>query len=72
MYGLLISQYGDDERVVKLSDGVHSLPTRELLKEVFGYRHDFLGVAAGMVAFFVMFFAMIFAFAIKALNFQRR
>ena len=72
MYGLLISQYADDDGLVKLSDGIHSIPTRELLKEVFGYRHDFLGVAAGMVAFFVMFFALIFAFAIKAFNFQRR
>ncbi|XP_022732621.1 ABC transporter G family member 32 [Durio zibethinus] len=72
LYGLVISQYAGDERLVKLSDGVHSVPTRQLLKEVFGYRHDFLGVAAVMVAFFVMFFALIFAFAIKALNFQRR
>ncbi|XVE98241.1 hypothetical protein REPUB_Repub03eG0088700 [Reevesia pubescens] len=72
LYGLLISQYRDDEKVVKLSDGVHSMAISQLLKEVFGYRHDFLGVAAVMVAVFVIFFALIFAFAVKAFNFQRR
>ncbi|WRX34653.1 ABC transporter-like [Theobroma cacao] len=72
LYGLLISQYADDNRMVKLSDGVHSMATRQILQEVFGYRHDFLGIAAIMVTFFVIFFALIFAFAIKAFNFQRR
>ncbi|XP_012445110.1 ABC transporter G family member 32 [Gossypium raimondii] len=72
LYGLVVSQYADDERAVKSSDGVHSMPTRQLLEQVFGYRHDFLVIAALMVAFFVIFFGMIFAFAIKAFNFQRR
>ncbi|KAB2027260.1 hypothetical protein ERO13_D05G022100v2 [Gossypium hirsutum] len=72
LYGLVVSQYADDERAVKLSDGVHSMPTRQLLEQVFGYRHDFLVIAALMVAFFVIFFGVIFAFAIKAFNFQRR
>ncbi|KAH1067706.1 hypothetical protein J1N35_032693 [Gossypium stocksii] len=72
LYGLVVSQYADDERAVKLSDGVHSMPTRQLLEQVFGYRHDFLVIAAVMVAFFVIFFGVIFAFAIKAFNFQRR
>ncbi|TYG66725.1 hypothetical protein ES288_D05G023600v1 [Gossypium darwinii] len=72
LYGLVVSQYADDERAVKLSDGVHSMPTRQLLEQVFGYRHDFLVIAALMVAFFVIFFGVIYAFAIKAFNFQRR
>ncbi|KAA3490139.1 ABC transporter G family member 32-like [Gossypium australe] len=72
LYGLVVSQYADDERAVKLSDGVHSMPTRQLLEQVFGYRHDFLVIAAVMVAFFVIFFGVIFAFAIKSFNFQRR
>ncbi|OMO57995.1 ABC-2 type transporter [Corchorus olitorius] len=71
LYGLVVSQYGDDHRMVKLADG-NSWPMRQLLEHGFGYRHDFLAIAAGMVAFFVVFFALIFAFAIKAFNFQRR
>ncbi|MBA0777430.1 hypothetical protein Gotri_005448 [Gossypium trilobum] len=72
LYGLVISQYGDDDKLVALSNGADSMPTRVLLKEVFGYRHDFLCVTAVMVGFFVIFFAVIFGFAIKAFNFQRR
>lgn len=69
--GLLTSQYGSDSHLVKLSDG-NSMTIREVLKEVFGYRHDFLSVTAVMVAGFCIFFAVIFAFAIKSFNFQRR
>ncbi|XP_041005142.1 ABC transporter G family member 32 isoform X2 [Juglans microcarpa x Juglans regia] len=72
LYGLVTSQYGEDNRVVKLSDGLHSMPVRQLVKDVFGYRHDFLSTAGIMVVGFCMFFAVIFAFAIKSFNFQRR
>lgn len=71
LYGLLTSQYGGDTHLVKLSDG-NSMTIREVLKHVFGYRHDFLCVTAVMVAGFCIFFAIIFAFAIKSFNFQRR
>ncbi|XP_061345283.1 ABC transporter G family member 32 isoform X2 [Gastrolobium bilobum] len=71
LYGLLTSQYGDDNKLVKLSDG-NLMTIRQVLKDVFGYRHDFLYVAATMVAGFCIFFAIIFAFAIKSFNFQRR
>ncbi|KAJ4837586.1 hypothetical protein Tsubulata_009692 [Turnera subulata] len=72
LYGLLTSQYGDDDRPMKLSDGDRSLPLKQVLKEVFGYHHDFLGIAGIMVVGFCVLFAVIFAFAIKAFNFQRR
>ncbi|KAL7259858.1 hypothetical protein ACSBR1_005679 [Camellia fascicularis] len=72
LYGLLASQYGDTNQLVKLSDGIHSKPTGLLVKDVFGFRHDFLGIAAFMVVFFCMLFAVIFAYAIKSLNFQKR
>lgn len=72
LYGLLASQYGDDTRLVKLSDGIHQVTVKKLVEVVFGYRHDFLGIAGIMVVGFCMFFAMIFAFAIKSFNFQRR
>ncbi|XP_062148181.1 ABC transporter G family member 32 [Alnus glutinosa] len=72
LYGLLTSQYGDDEGLVKLADGIHLVPVRQLLKDGFGYRHDFLGIAGIMVVAFGVIFAVIFAFAIKSFNFQRR
>uniref|UniRef100_A0A1J3CWN6 ABC transporter G family member 32 n=1 Tax=Noccaea caerulescens TaxID=107243 RepID=A0A1J3CWN6_NOCCA len=72
LYGLLVSQYGDDERLVKLSDGVHQVMVKQLLEDVMGYKHEFLGVSAIMVVAFCVFFSLVFAFAIKAFNFQRR
>lgn len=72
LYGLLVSQYGDDEKEVKLSDGVHQVMVKQLLEEVMGYKRDFLGVSAIMVVSFCVFFSLVFAFAIKAFNFQRR
>lgn len=71
LYGLLTSQYGDDDKLVKLSNG-SSTAISLVLKEVFGYRHDFLYVTATMVAGFCIFFAFVFAYAIKSFNFQRR
>ncbi|OWM65998.1 hypothetical protein CDL15_Pgr015424 [Punica granatum] len=72
LYGLLTSQYGDDPWLVKLSDGHTLVPIRKLLNDVFGFRHDFLGVTAIMVFSFCILFAIIFAFAIKSFNFQKR
>ncbi|KAF3441957.1 hypothetical protein FNV43_RR15873 [Rhamnella rubrinervis] len=72
LYGLVASQYGDDNEPLKLSDGTHVVPVSKLVKDVFGYRHDFLGVASIVVVGFCVLFATIFAFAIKAFNFQRR
>uniref|UniRef100_A0A5B6YKZ5 Putative ABC transporter G family member 32 n=1 Tax=Davidia involucrata TaxID=16924 RepID=A0A5B6YKZ5_DAVIN len=72
LYGLVASQYGDSDELVKLSDGVSLVPVRLLVKNVFGFRHDFLGIAGFMVVSFCIMFAVIFAFAIKSLNFQKR
>ncbi|KAH6803219.1 pleiotropic drug resistance 4 [Perilla frutescens var. frutescens] len=72
LYGLVASQYADSEKLVKLSDGVQLLSTKVLIKSVFGFRHDFVGIAGVMVVGFCLLFAVIFAFAIKSFNFQRR
>ncbi|KAL8497933.1 hypothetical protein ACS0TY_021327 [Phlomoides rotata] len=72
LYGLVASQYAESEKLVKLSDGVQTLSTRILVKNVFGYRHEFVGIAGGMVVGFCVLFAVVFAFAIKSFNFQRR
>ncbi|KAL0330278.1 UNVERIFIED_CONTAM: ABC transporter G family member 32 [Sesamum radiatum] len=72
LYGLLTSQYGDVNESVRLTDGVHSMPIKQLLKHQFGFRHDFLGIAGLVVVGFCALFAVTFAFAIKSFNFQRR
>ncbi|KAL0427048.1 UNVERIFIED_CONTAM: ABC transporter G family member 32 [Sesamum latifolium] len=72
LYGLVASQYSDSDRLIKLSDGAKLISTRLLVKNVFGFRHDFIGIAGFMVVGFCMLFALIFAFAIKSFNFQRR
>ncbi|XP_061993147.1 ABC transporter G family member 32 [Rosa rugosa] len=72
LYGLFVSQYGDDDSLLTLADGERTMPVRQFLKVGFGYRHDFLGVAGIMVVGFCILFAIIFAYAIKSFNFQRR
>ncbi|GAB2300384.1 ABC transporter G member 32 [Dionaea muscipula] len=71
LYGLLTSQYGDVNTLVEKPDG-HMIPIWQLLRDGFGFRHDFLGIAAVMVISFGLFFAVIFAYAIKSFNFQKR
>ncbi|CAL4958575.1 unnamed protein product [Urochloa decumbens] len=72
LYGLLTSQFGDLDQPLLLADGVTSTTVVAFLEQHFGFRHDFLGVVAAMVAGFCVLFAVVFALAIKYLNFQRR
>ncbi|XP_071685616.1 ABC transporter G family member 32-like [Rutidosis leptorrhynchoides] len=72
LYGLLTSQYGDVNEPVKLADGSTSVPLRQFLNDQFGYKHEFLGVAATAVVGFCLLFAVTFAFTMKSFNFQRR
>ncbi|PIA65301.1 hypothetical protein AQUCO_00100641v1 [Aquilegia coerulea] len=72
LYGLMTSQYGDVDELVKLSDGVQSIPIRQLLRDEYGYKHEYLGVAGMVVVSFCVIFAVVYAFAIKSFNFQRR
>ncbi|KAK9268598.1 hypothetical protein L1049_000353 [Liquidambar formosana] len=72
LYGLLTSQYGDSDELVKLSDGIHSEPAKKLLKDTFGFRHELLAISGLVVVLFCVIFALIFSFAIKSFNFQKR
>ncbi|KAJ4718242.1 Pleiotropic drug resistance ABC transporter [Melia azedarach] len=67
LYGLVVSQFGDIEDELESGETV-----KQFLRSYFGFRHNFLGVVAVVVAGFTVSFAFIFAFGIKALNFQRR
>ncbi|CAH9131348.1 unnamed protein product [Cuscuta epithymum] len=72
LYGIVTSQYSDINKLVKLSDGMGSVPLKVLIHSVFGYRHDFIGIAGFMVVGFCALFTVIFAYAIKSFNFQKR
>ncbi|XP_011072266.2 pleiotropic drug resistance protein 1 isoform X2 [Sesamum indicum] len=67
LYGLVSSQFGD---VKDQFDSKQSV--QDFVRTYFGFRHDFIGVVAVMVAAFALLFAFIFACCIRSLNFQRR
>ncbi|KAK3411032.1 hypothetical protein EUGRSUZ_J03047 [Eucalyptus grandis] len=68
LYGLVASQYGDVEDMLEDYGG----SVKQYIKDYLGFRHNFLGVAAGMIVMFPILFACIFTVSIKVLNFQRR
>ncbi|KAI0523961.1 hypothetical protein KFK09_003325 [Dendrobium nobile] len=67
LYGLISSQYGDDNNLLDTNETV-----AEFVKSYFGYRHDYLGVVAVVVILFASFFAIMFGVAIKFLNYQTK
>ncbi|KAI3455373.1 hypothetical protein Pfo_012036 [Paulownia fortunei] len=67
LYGLGTSQLGDVEDYMNPEQTV-----KEFMRSYFGFRHDFLGVVAGVIVAFTVLFIFTFAFAIRVLNFQRR
>ncbi|XVE63542.1 hypothetical protein DITRI_Ditri07aG0028300 [Diplodiscus trichospermus] len=67
LYGLIASQYGD------IQDKIDSNETVEqFVRNYLGFRHEFLGVVAIVVAGISLLFGFMFAFSIKAFNFQKR
>lgn len=67
LYGLVVSQFGGGTEQFATGQSI-----RDSVRSYFGFRHDFIGVAAVVVAAFGLVFAVTFAFAIKTFNFQRR
>ncbi|XP_073153582.1 pleiotropic drug resistance protein 1-like [Henckelia pumila] len=67
LYGLVASQFGDLEEQLNTKQSV-----AEFVEDYFGFRHDFLGLTAGVMVGFVVLFAFVFAYCVKTLNFQRR
>ncbi|KAK9944960.1 hypothetical protein M0R45_010500 [Rubus argutus] len=67
LYGLATSQFGDLQNKLETGETVE-----EFMRSYFGFKHEFLGVVAAVVAGFAVLFAFVFALSIKMLNFQRR
>ncbi|KAL8521834.1 hypothetical protein ACS0TY_012121 [Phlomoides rotata] len=67
LYGFIVTQYGDEERVMDNGQTV-----KQYLKDSLGFEKDMLGLIAGVLLGFVVVFAFTFAYSIKTFNFQKR
>nr|AMR34859.1 PDR transporter [Artemisia annua] len=67
IYGMVVSQFGDYKDLL-----VNGETVKEYLDRYFGYKHDFLGIIAGVHVGLVLAFGFIFAYCIRAFNFQKR
>ncbi|EEF46390.1 ABC transporter G family member 36 [Ricinus communis] len=72
VYGLIVSQYHDDEARIKVPGVSTDIRIRDYIQEHYGYEPNFMGPVAAVLVAFTVFFAFIYAYAIKTLNFQTR
>ncbi|KAI5057342.1 hypothetical protein GOP47_0027357 [Adiantum capillus-veneris] len=73
LYGMIASQLGDIETRIRDPDNTGDPQSvRQYIEDTLGYKHDFLGVVAGMHLVWVFVFLFMFAYGIKKLNFQKR
>ncbi|KAK6264133.1 hypothetical protein SCA6_019567, partial [Theobroma cacao] len=72
IYGLITSQYGEDEHTIKVPGILPDPTVKWYLKHHFAYHYDFMGAVAAVLVGFTVFFAFMFALSIKILNFQIR
>ena len=70
LYGLVASQFGDITK--KLGSNDSDQRVKDFIRIYYGFKHDFVGVCAGVVVGFTVLFAFIFATSVKVFNFQRR
>jgi len=68
LYGLVGSQFGDLTEFMS----EERMTVKDFIETSYGIEHDFIGVAAVVVAGIAVLFAFIFAVAIKTFNFQKR
>ncbi|XP_009141587.1 ABC transporter G family member 39 [Brassica rapa] len=71
LYGIITSQVGDQDSIVQIA-GVGNMSLKTLMKDGFGFEHDFLPVVAAVHIGWILLFVFVFAYGIKFLNFQRR
>ena len=73
LYGIITSQVGDKDSIVQIT-GVGDMSLKTLLKNGFGFEHDFLPVVADVHIGYILLlfvFGYVFAYGIKFLNFQK-
>ncbi|KAK7335962.1 hypothetical protein VNO80_28125 [Phaseolus coccineus] len=69
LYGLVGSQFGD---IMDLMEAEGNKTVKAFIEDSYGVKHDFIGVAAVVVAGIAVLFGFTFAVAIKTFNFQKR
>ncbi|KAK4490942.1 hypothetical protein RD792_001662 [Penstemon davidsonii] len=67
LYGLVASQFGDIETELESDETV-----QQFIRSYFGFRHDYVGYVAIIIAGTAVLFGFIFAFSIRVFNFQKR
>ena len=72
VYGLIVSQYGDQEDTIKVPGMTEDPTIKWYIENHYGYDPNFMGSIAAVLVGFTVFFAFMFAFGIKMLNFQQR
>uniref|UniRef100_A0A0A0K3Z7 ATP-binding cassette transporter n=1 Tax=Cucumis sativus TaxID=3659 RepID=A0A0A0K3Z7_CUCSA len=71
MYGLVASLVGDRDVDIEIP-GFGNIGLQMLLKERFGYHHDFIPVVVAAHGFWVLIFFVVFVCGIKFLNFKKK
>ncbi|OAE27422.1 hypothetical protein AXG93_3911s1040 [Marchantia polymorpha subsp. ruderalis] len=69
IYGLVVSQFGDDHQIMTMSDGTE-IEVFNYIHSIWGFDRNFFPIAVGAVAAFGTAFAFLFIVSIKVLNFQ--
>lgn len=72
LYGLVTSQVGDIEGNVEIPGSTATMTVKQLLKDSFGFKYDFLPVVAVVNLVWLLVFVFVFTLAITLINFQRR
>ncbi|KAH9738357.1 ABC transporter G family member 34 [Citrus sinensis] len=72
LYGLVTSQVGDIEGNVEIPGSTATMTVKQLLKDSFGFKYDFLPVVAVVKLVWLLVFVFVFTLAITLINFQRR
>ncbi|GAB2216342.1 hypothetical protein Droror1_Dr00024114 [Drosera rotundifolia] len=67
-YSLVASQFGDIKQMMPDQNQT----VEQFMRSYFCFRHDFLGVVAGVTVGLATLFALIFAASTRAFNFQKR
>jgi len=71
IYGVIASQFGDISRTVTVPGNPDKI-VKEILKETYGMKHDFLGYVVLAHFGYILIFLFLFAYGTKTLNFQKR
>ncbi|WOL13083.1 ABC transporter G family member 45 [Canna indica] len=72
VYGLMVSQLGDNVKLLDVAGSPDMLPVKEFLKQYFGQQESFLPLIVSLHIMVIILFLFVFGFSIKYLNFQKR